>query len=549
MARKSRASLADGLRALSAAAESSQGRVPQELVDEAHRVVRRADQRLRFSGEASVLALAGATGSGKSSLFNALAGEEISTPGIRRPTTSHATAVTWGDEPTEDLLDWIQVPRRHTLQLTSETQRLDGLVMLDLPDHDSIEMAHRMEVDRLVQLVDMLVWVVDPQKYADAALHDTYLVPLKEYAPVMMVVLNQVDRLSEQDRAHTMADLRALLDREGLDKVSIHAVSALTGEGIDELRQVFAQRAADKRVVADRMRVDVRSAATALAQASGSAPAPKVPQDSIAALDQACARAAGVPAVTSAVGASWRRRGRLATGWPLVSWVASLRPDPLRRLHLDTGPRKRRRREIEAGEDTSFSPTEVSTTSITSMRGVPASQVETAVRSLAEESSEGLSRGWADSVRVAARSRSADLPDELDRAVGTTNLHMQRNRRWWSVIRVLQWVLIAAVLAGVLWLAVDFALLYFQMPPLPEVTWNGFPVPTLLVVGGVVAGLLVGGLSRIGVEVGARRKVANARRALLGKINTVTRDLVVAPVNDELERYETTRENLRIAQS
>ena len=58
---------------------------------------------------------------------------------------------------------------------------LDGLVLLDLPDHDSTEIDHRMEVDRLVQLVDMLVWVVDPQKYADAAIHDRYLKPLAQH--------------------------------------------------------------------------------------------------------------------------------------------------------------------------------------------------------------------------------------------------------------------------------------------------------------------------------------------------------------------------------
>ena len=52
-----------------------------------------------------------------------------------------------------------------------------------------------MEVDRLVQLVDMMIWVVDPQKYADAALHDRYLRPLAQHADVMMIVLNQADRL------------------------------------------------------------------------------------------------------------------------------------------------------------------------------------------------------------------------------------------------------------------------------------------------------------------------------------------------------------------
>ncbi len=85
-------------------------------------------------------------------------------------------------------LDWLEVNRRHGVTPPAGTDGLDGLVLLDLPDHDSTELSHRLEVDRLVQLVDVLVWVVDPQKYADAALHDRYLKPLAGYADVMIVV-------------------------------------------------------------------------------------------------------------------------------------------------------------------------------------------------------------------------------------------------------------------------------------------------------------------------------------------------------------------------
>ena len=38
--------------------------------------------------------------------------------------------------------------------------------------------SHHLEVDRLVELADLMVWVLDPQKYADAAVHDRYLAPL-----------------------------------------------------------------------------------------------------------------------------------------------------------------------------------------------------------------------------------------------------------------------------------------------------------------------------------------------------------------------------------
>ena len=52
---------------------------------------------------------------------------------------------------------------------------LRGLVLLDLPDFDSVEARHRLEVDRLLRLVDLVVWVLDPQKYADRVVHQQYL--------------------------------------------------------------------------------------------------------------------------------------------------------------------------------------------------------------------------------------------------------------------------------------------------------------------------------------------------------------------------------------
>ena len=36
------------------------------------------------------------------------------------------------------------------------------------------EVLHHLEVDRLVDMADLLVWILDPQEYADAAIHDRY---------------------------------------------------------------------------------------------------------------------------------------------------------------------------------------------------------------------------------------------------------------------------------------------------------------------------------------------------------------------------------------
>ena len=528
------AHLVDHLRALGEAVELCERRVDSDVLAEAKRVVDQADRRLALSGSATVVALAGATGSGKSSTFNALSGTTLATVGVRRPTTAHAMATSWGDESAEDLLDWLQIPRRHALPTDPDIDTaLEGLVLLDLPDHDSTELDHRLEVDRLVQLVDMLIWVVDPQKYADAAIHDRYLKPLAKHGDVMMIILNQVDKLTLAQREQCLSDLRRLLDAEGLAKVPVIAASAVTGEGIEALREALAKQVAEKQAAARRLAADVSVVASKLSAASGTTKLTPLGRSSIDQLTRQVAIAAGVPVVTEAVGKAWRLRGGLATGWPVLAWVAKFKPDPLRRLHLDRLGVGRRRKEID--------PSQVGRTSLPATSGVQKARVDTAVRALADQASEGLTRGWADEMKRAARSAEDELPDRVDRAIGRTDLDLAQHRRWWQLIRVVQWLLVTTVLVGLGWLTASFVLAYFQLPPLPEVTWWRLPAPTVLAVGGALAGLLLAGLARIGVEVGARRRTAKARQSLHAAIARVTGELVVAPVKTEQARYESAR--------
>jgi GTP-binding protein EngB required for normal cell division len=528
------AHLVDHLRALGEAVELSDGRVDSDALVEARRVVDQADRRLAISGSATVVALAGATGSGKSSIFNALSGTALATVGVRRPTTAHAMACSWGDESAEDLLDWLQIPRRHALETDPAMDAaLDGLVLLDLPDHDSTELDHRMEVDRLVQLVDMLIWVVDPQKYADAAIHDRYLKPLSQHADVMMIILNQVDKLTVKQREQCLTDLRRLLNSEGLGKVPVVAVSAVTGKGIEALRETLAKQVAEKQAAARRLAADVSVAAAKLSTASGTTKVTPLARSSIDRLTTQVAIAAGVPVVTEAVGKAWRMRGGLATGWPVLAWITKFKPDPLRRLHLDRLGVGRRHKEID--------PSGVGRTSLPATSGVQKARVDTAVRTLADAAAQGLTRGWADEIKQAARSSEDALPDRVDRAIATTDLDLAQHRRWWQLVRVLQWLLMATVIVGLGWLGLAFLLAYLQLPPLPKVTWWGLPAPTVLAVGGVLAGLLLAGLARIFVEIGARRRTAKARQSLRAAIARVTGELVIAPVKAEQDRYEKAR--------
>jgi hypothetical protein len=88
------------LGALRAAVERAQGRVDEEVLAEARAVVEHAGERLELSANHTVVALGGPTGSGKSSIFNALAGLYLSPAGVRRPTTATTLACIWSPRPT-----------------------------------------------------------------------------------------------------------------------------------------------------------------------------------------------------------------------------------------------------------------------------------------------------------------------------------------------------------------------------------------------------------------------------------------------------------------
>jgi GTP-binding protein EngB required for normal cell division len=581
----SRLDLGDRTTALETAVRDAEGRIEPALLDEARAVATRARERGGLSAEHTVVALAGATGSGKSSVLNAVAGVAVAQPGVRRPTTSHPMAAVWGAG-ADPLLDWLEVGRRHHVGAPSppsvepvETPAPprrrtpvgdnSGLVLLDLPDHDSIVTEHRMRAERLVQRADLLVWVVDPQKYADAALHEGFLRPLAGRAEVVVVALNQADRLTPDETSAMLADLKRLVAQDGLEGARVLAVSAKTGQGMDELRGLLAKAAAKREAATTRLAADERAVAQKIVDECGTPPPSRQGNQAKGDLVTALEAAAGVATVVDAVRASARRDARAATGWPLTRWVGRLRKDPLRRLGLRTADREHR---APSGRD------DLVRTSLPTARPAVRSAAASAVRRYVEE----VTRGAADPWVLAARSRGQagidKLPDALDQAVATTRVEASRRPMWWSLVNTVQWTLIAVVVAGLLWLLGLFGFAYLQLPPPPTPvltlpTWSGegivfpgapesgaddglggvdpfrIPWPTLMVLGGLALGLLLALVCRVFGALGARRRAMGARRRLRQSVGAVADELVRTPVGDELARLASCRTAATVAAS
>ncbi len=229
-------------------------------------VARRVARRAGFGGAVYVMALAGGTGVGKSSVLNALAGEEVSPAKSVRPTTDAPVAWVPADKRDEldALLDWLKVGSI----VTHEGRELDDVAILDLPDIDSVRVEHRATVDALLPRIDAVTWVVDPEKYDDHREH-AYWRSLVPHADRLRFVLNKADRLTDADVKVVADDLRARLIASGIPRPEVHVVSAVRGTGIDGLREALADAGHAKVIIATKLETDRAAAAERLGRSVG----------------------------------------------------------------------------------------------------------------------------------------------------------------------------------------------------------------------------------------------------------------------------------------
>ncbi|MFB7483734.1 GTPase [Streptomyces anulatus] len=525
----------------------SRARLDRDTLAEAGRVLDEAAARQRLSSRHTVIAVAGATGSGKSTLFNALAGAPISDTGLRRPTTSQPIACSWTDG-AAGLLDRLAVPgrlrRRPHPGPAAFDEALQGLVLVDLPDHDSAATEHRDQVDRVLALVDAVIWVVDPEKYADAALHERYLRPLAGHAEVTFVVLNQTDRLPGEAADLVLDDLRRLLDEDGIalgehgePGATVMSLSALTGDGVPELREMIGRFVQDRTAATRRLSADIDAAAARLRPVYVAEGRPGLGERAREEFTDRLAEAVGAAAAGQAAEREWRRNAGRACGTPwlrLWRWYENRGlPGSLDRMGQALTPPEE---ELTARQ-----------------------RVEQAVRIVADDAADGLPGPWAQAVREAAFNGAKGLPEALDELAVKAGAPGASKRgggteagqaaaplgaplggrpakpprpKWWPAAVLAQVSMTLLQIFGGLWLVGQII----------GVLEPGLVTPALIMLAGVVGGPLVEWSCAAAIRGPARRYGQDAERRLREAAAGCGRARVLDPVAAELVRYREVRE-------
>lgn len=531
--------LVDRLGGLDRLVRAGVGRLDQPVLDEAGALLDRAGQRLRLSGEHTVVTLAGGTGSGKSSLFNAICGLELSPTGLRRPMTSKAHSCVWGLDGAGPLLDWLDVDKQHRYARASALDQergdagMQGLVLIDLPDHDSIQAVHRAEVDRFVTIADLLVWVVDPQKYADAALHRNYIVPFARHTGVTLIVLNQVDRLAPHEIDDCVADLRRLLEAEGLADPRIVTASAVAEDGVHGFREVLIDTVAARRARAQRLSADVdRVAERFTAYRFDAEPPTTVEENRRAELIQALTDAAGAPAVAEAMESAYELRAADFVGWPVAAMIARMRSDPLRRMRLTE-----LREELRGA--------------FTGPVGAQQGDVDNALQAVTGGVATELPAHWGRSVRAAARSHATEIPEALGESLKGALPAFNTVPRWWWLVKTWQYFLVLVAVLSVVWIGflTAYGLLGADGEDRSSLIGQAGLIPyvAVLVVCTLGMGWLTASACRNLVALSSAKHGDKMEHHMSQGIERVAFEKVIEPIEDDLEVYARFRQDVDVA--
>ncbi|AIT60306.1 GTPase domain-containing protein [Corynebacterium doosanense] len=239
-----------------------------EAQNEARDIVAQLDDYIlpRLSNvDAPLLAVVGgSTGSGKSTLVNAIVGREVTVPGVIRPTTRRPVLVTHPDDEAWFRSDNVLAGLTSDIQVTATDAVHPGLALVDAPDFDSIEERNREVASQLLAAADLWVFATTPTRYADQLvwnfLHDAAGRDLE-----VVVILNRMDT---DAAASVPDDLRRMMAEAGLTDATLFTVAdaghidgRLATDAVSDIRGYLEHLAVD---AASRREVAARTVAGAV---------------------------------------------------------------------------------------------------------------------------------------------------------------------------------------------------------------------------------------------------------------------------------------------
>ena len=173
-----------------------------------------------------IVAFMGGTGVGKSSLLNRLAGKAVARAGVERPTSREVTLYHHHSVAIKHLPEHLPLAQIKTAEHDNESRK--HVIWIDMPDFDSTEQSNKHQVLEWLPHIDVLIYVVSPERYRDEKAWRLLLAEGGRHA--WLFVLNQWDR----GQTEQYEDFKQQLHKAGFAEPIIFKTACAEGLQADE---------------------------------------------------------------------------------------------------------------------------------------------------------------------------------------------------------------------------------------------------------------------------------------------------------------------------
>ncbi|MDO9270249.1 MAG: GTPase [Methylobacter sp.] len=173
-----------------------------------------------------IVAFMGGTGVGKSSLLNRLAGKAIARAGVERPTSREVTLYHHHSVAIKHLPEQLPLAQIKIAEHDNESGK--NIIWIDMPDFDSTEQSNKHQVLEWLPHIDVLIYVVSPERYRDEKAWRLLLAEGGRHA--WLFVLNQWDR----GQTEQFEDFKQQLHKAGFAEPIIFKTACIESLQTDE---------------------------------------------------------------------------------------------------------------------------------------------------------------------------------------------------------------------------------------------------------------------------------------------------------------------------
>lgn len=568
-----------------------------QALEDLRRLENQLERRDALDPRVTVVAVAGPSGTGKSTVVNTLARRNSLVPtGTHRPTTTELVAYVDADVAAAPFLELSGIPRSVSVEFCSsgsnpfgeslgtagESYQIRSALSAQCGHPIVVEVPDTLLVPELaaataqvLETADVILWTTDSQKYADAAFHSQISAFPRHRNSYF--VLTHTEGLTETQVQTLHQELAAIAERLGVSP-EILQISVYDDSSLARFRETVAglTRAPEARWrgeqaaihhAATRLSQDLELARDDCAKQPGQAQSVSASPSENTLVDQV-AQVSGIEAVQANFSKQYLQAGGFWTLWPVLNWLAGIKPSspvnqdpatasgephedepvasagaPFPEPAAKDGAASEATDSLAAGSSTEPDRTALETTRQIDMLNrfsahVNAAGITSAARAYAVTASAQRPPKWQDFAQLKAVELSGNLVSALNLALKSWKFPAPPARTWWRLWRLGHWFWLAALLVGLLWSLIA-GVAFLGGAGTSAAVWLVGPVPfPLVVLAAAIAG--TGVWSLVGAKMlhrGAQNYGKECADKFRSLILEVTRQAFLVKMNQNLDLY------------